>query len=85
MGARRIISLAATALVASIDPHSPIFVVNAQITPQFPVGGLDVGGIPALPGSHSGSGGDWSLSGSVGDIWVSRIFALYRKILTAWY
>ena len=51
---------------------------------EFPDGHLDVG-TSALPGSHSGSGGDWSLSGSVGDIWVSRIFALYRKILTAWY
>ena len=42
-------------------------------TEEFPDGSLDVGGIPALPGTHSGSGGDWSLSGSVGDIDVSRV------------
>jgi len=46
---------------------------GANVDAQFPDGSLDVGGIPELPGTHSGSGGDWSLSGSVGDIDVSRV------------
>jgi hypothetical protein len=37
---------------------------------EFPDDSIDVGGVPTLPGTNSGSGGNWSLSGSVGDIWV---------------
>jgi hypothetical protein len=82
MAARRIVSLVALALVAIINLT---LIVDAQIIPEFPRGSLDVGGVPTLPGTHSGSGGDWSLSGSVGDIWVRLILCVWviRNILTA--
>jgi hypothetical protein len=80
MAARRIVFLATYALGALlIHPHSPIVVVDAQLSsvdpPQFPHGSVNVGGLntnpPAVPGTHSGSGDAWSVSGSTGDIWVS--------------
>jgi hypothetical protein len=52
MVARRIVSLAALALVAIINPT---FIVDAQIIPEFPGGSLDVGGVPTFPGTHSGT------------------------------
>jgi len=70
MAARRIASIAARLALGAlmIDPRS-IVVVDAQR--QFPDGSIDVGGPHALPGSTSGSGDTWMVSGSVGDIWGS--------------
>lgn len=89
MASRRIVSLAALALVSltirsdSLHPHSSssssssfFFVDAQQVSPPFPHGSIDVGGLyagagnpTALPGSHSGEGDAWKVSGSVGDIW----------------
>ncbi len=89
MAARRIVSLVTFALGALliIHPNSPngvVVVVDAQIynddppLPQFPDGSIDVGGLstnpPSLPGTYSGSGDAWSVSGSAGDIWVRFLF-----------
>ena len=84
MAARRIVSLVAFALGAlSIHPNPPI--ADAQLDddppfPQFPDGSINVGGLntnpPSVPGTHSGSGDAWSVSGSGGDIWVRFLFIL---------
>ncbi|KAL3793730.1 hypothetical protein ACHAW5_001011 [Stephanodiscus triporus] len=94
--ARRIVSLASLALVSltirsdsSHPPSSSFFFVDAQIVttpstpPPFPHGSIDVGGpvAGALPGTHSGEGDAWSVSGSVGDIWGNsdRFHYLYSN------
>lgn len=92
MASRRIVSLVTFALGALlIHPNSPnvFVVVDAQINddppPQFPSGSIDVGGLntnpPAVPGTHSGSGDAWSVSGSAGDIWgnYDRFHYLYAN------
>ena len=56
----------------------PIKIGNSSsAADEFPDGSVNVGGVPALPGSHLGSGNDWSLSGSVGDIWVRHMFGIF--------
>jgi hypothetical protein len=94
MAARRIVSLVTFALGALlIHPNSPnvVVVVDAQIIynddpPQFPHGSINVGGLntnpPSVPGTHSGSGDAWSVSGSGGDIWVRFLFMCFSLLTT---